>query len=382
MKKTLAILTVCALMLCACGVQPDRQSHAPSITEALFEAKTPYIGDASALSEIINLLGGIPGAEDGSIEIKSDEEPYGLIRRFSGDMADEEVLTYQAAIMMCLVDNMDFVTYEFSDGELTFTREQFTDILGEPLSGFAQSIEKFEELRKTDFGSDSGDDFIALVGKTIIEYNRGMYQDGECSGEGHVIYDVLRTDDKVEVFAIASYGEYGFQNGNFVKISGSGVIPTKITYTPEYSFVAYEVPKDGSLYEESLKELFPEPLWDMALEIDAYDITICREQERAYAQTYLEEIGRSAVVGDYSDFEYNIPDIAADASNALLEDYSAYPYWIGTEEKIENGVRVVYETAWESANGTDGTVTYKKYNYDDKKVIEEKAVTVKDGKLQ
>ena len=71
-----------------------------------------------------------------------------------------------------------------------------------------------------------------------------------------------------------------------------------------------------------------------------------------------------------------------EASNTLIDLYYDYPYWIGTEEKIENGVRCVYEKKWQSSGGGDGTVTYLKYEYGSEKVLEKTVIEVKKGKIK
>lgn len=55
---------------------------------------------------------------------------------------------------------------------------------------------------------------------------------------------------------------------------------------------------------------------------------------------------------------------------------------VGTEEKIENGVRCVYEKKWQSSGGGDGTVTYLKYEYGSEKVLEKTVIEVKKGKIK
>ena len=70
----------------------------------------------------------------------------------------------------------------------------------------------------------------------------------------------------------------------------------------------------------------------------------------------------------------------AQASNELLKQYGEYPYWVGNTEKIENGVRYVYQTDWKSEGNGDGTVTYTKsvYNGD---VVEKAVISIKNGKM-
>lgn len=206
------------------------------------------------------------------------------------------------------------------------------------------------------------------VGRAIIEFNNSLYLTGECAAEGHEILRSEKDENKTVCFVLASYGEYSFENGNFTKTSGSGMIPAKIVLDKDMSLVSLEMPEDGAGYGESLKKLFPEDLLYTVFEKEAsssYYNTLA-EQEHVYAKAYLEKIGRDAPIGEYADFEHILPDMNVSASNALIDLYSDYPMWIGTEEKIENGVRYVYETQWEPSGKNDGSgiITYRKYNYE------------------
>ena len=72
------------------------------------------------------------------------------------------------------------------------------------------------------------------VGKAILE-GSGLYAKGETATEGHIILDTVRDNGLIKVYAIASYGEFGFENGVFTKVSGSGAIPTVITFSRSFT---------------------------------------------------------------------------------------------------------------------------------------------------
>ena len=92
----------------------------------------------------------------------------------------------------------------------------------------------------------------------------------------------------------------------------------------------------------------------------------------------MRKIGRKAEIGDYADFEYVLlteAGVSVEASNRLLEyekDLGSYPNWIGSLEKIEDGVRYVYRKDADKENGkviltkaeyTTGTVV-EQYEFD------------------
>ena len=216
-----------------------------------------------------------------------------------------------------------------------------------------------------------------LVSQVLLDQASSGYLEGECAAEGHIILDTVQEGEFWKIYTLASVGQYGFCTGHFEKLSGSGAIPTMITIGQEengeyYCHGIWE-PMDGNLYEDSIKETFPKRLWNKALKADEKYGEL-REQEEAYAQAYLESIGREAPIGDYGDFEHPLfteNGMSVEVSNALIamERLGYFPMFIGNQEKIEDGVRYVYETAWENEGNGVGTATYTKYAYDSGEIV-------------
>lgn len=217
-----------------------------------------------------------------------------------------------------------------------------------------------------------------LVSQVLLDQASSGYMEGECAAEGHIILDTVREDDVWQVYTLASVGQYGFCTGHFEKISGSGAIPTMFTIGQDENgnYVCDEIwePEDGSYYADSIKETFPRKLWNKAL--NAHErYGELQEQEEAYAQAYLESIGREAPIGDYGDFEHPLfteNGMSVEVSNALLTIEKLYPFpmHIGNVERIEDGVRYVYETAWNHQGEGVGTAIYTKYEYDTNQVVQ------------
>ncbi len=230
-------------------------------------------------------------------------------------------------------------------------------------------------------------DLESAVKVGILNFNSTLYSKGECVAEGHIILgsEVKNTNasKEEECYALVSYGEYGFENGIFTKVSGSGAIPTKLTFSindkGEYSLVEYEQAQDGSLYESSIREMFPKDIAERALHCTDEDRTNLQVQEEVYAQEYLAGVRSDAKI--QQNVAKDLANMNVEVSNTLLELFNGYPYWIGTEEKIENDVRYVYEKQWEDKGNGDGTVTFKKYEYETKKVVNETVIEVKNGEL-
>ena len=221
------------------------------------------------------------------------------------------------------------------------------------------------------------------VSAAILAESQGRYLDGETIGEGHIILGSKEENNEIIVYALTMYGEYGFQDNNFVKVSGSGVIPAviRINDKNKESFSsAIEWPKDGSGYIESIKEMFPEQYYDRVLSIKDEDRHVLEAMEEQYARNYLAQIGRQANIGDYGDFEHPLLThlgVSVQVSNKLLEkNYSNYPMWVGNQEKIEDGITYVYQMDYDK---DEKQIVLSKYNYETKAVVEKIVIDALTG---
>lgn len=220
------------------------------------------------------------------------------------------------------------------------------------------------------------DDLESTVTQILLDQTSSGYLEGECAAEGHLILDTVPEGDQTQVYLLASVGQYGFCSGHFEKISGSGAIPTRITLAQDehggYTLAGYWVPEDGSYYTDSIKETFPAALRYQALHAhDRYSKLAAQEQ--VYAQAYLDSIGREAPIGEYGDFDHPLATdqgMSVEVSNNLMALRWDFPYFLGNVEQVEDGVRYVYETAWDSDGSGTGTATFTKYEYDTNKVVQ------------
>jgi hypothetical protein len=208
------------------------------------------------------------------------------------------------------------------------------------------------------------------VGQALLASAADEYDPAECSGEGHIIMGYDTTGSAVKAYVLTMCGQYAFQDGNLVKSSGSGVIPAVMTFTDKdgaLTSTGIKYLDDGDLYASSIKEMFPQKYQTRVLNPADADEKTLTAQEQAYAAAYLKTIGREAKIGGYGDFPHTLPDIPVQASNNLLsfEDENGYPMWLGNQEKVENGVRYVYEKKWDKSAGE---IVYTKYEYGTDKV--------------
>lgn len=136
-------------------------------TTALWNARTKYIGDNSAVGNIISLLQFPEGVAYDSFELHTSESPYAVtvkfktdteIRNFYSGADNQSPFQINALIMFSLIENAEYITFSLNDGIYDPYSIQYTDdmakmILGdnyrkdsENLDGFRSQIEKLQEL--------------------------------------------------------------------------------------------------------------------------------------------------------------------------------------------------------------------------------------------
>jgi len=222
------------------------------------------------------------------------------------------------------------------------------------------------------------------VSAFLLEDNKDGYHPGECCGEGHLILGTEEKDGETVVYLLTMYGEYGFANDKFIKVSGSGVIPAVMILEKNeegYKGKSVRYPDDGAYYEKSIKEMFPSQYHEATLETAHTFYDELDSQEKQYAREYLEKIGREAEVCDYADLDTRVLTscgVPVETSNMLINhpDLAGYPLYVGKEERIESGERVVYEVSVDEA-ATE--ITYCKYSYDNPSDIKENFIFDKYG---
>ena len=220
-----------------------------------------------------------------------------------------------------------------------------------------------------------------FVGDALLaEAADSLVPDAECAAEGHLIMASEYHGEILTVYALTSTGGYGFLNGNFVKVSGTGVIPAVFTFSipeesdAEPSLLSITYPLDGDLYADSVREMIPSGYVSRALNPTEEDAGLLCDQEQAYARAYLEEIDREAQVGEYGDFPTALLTdlgVSVEVSNKVLELQGnlleGWPLGVGTCEHIVDGTRYVYEMAYERG---DDFITFTRTAYDTGEVVE------------
>jgi len=223
-----------------------------------------------------------------------------------------------------------------------------------------------------------------------VKGRKTAYGQGEVATEGHIILDSENMNGQVKVYTISSFGAFGFENGIFTKVSGSGAIPTVITFTKQengtYLLAEYQEPMDGAMLTESTKKLFPPKLHERVLSAGK-DYEALRDQQEAQAKAYLQSIGRVAQVSE-GHVPKTLAKIDVEASNKLFTELNKYnrflndcPYWLGTREQLENGVRYIYETSQSKTEDGFDLITFQKKK-EDSAIVQEAKYKIVGGDPQ
>ena len=251
----------------------------------------------------------------------------------------------------------------------------------EPAETEEAAVETTEEIQTEEPGflkATTEDEAVALA---LLDVAWSGYQSGECAAEGHAILGSLPGEEEntVVVYAQCSVGNYGFVNDNFEEVSGSGAIPSRLTFTRDedgaLTLTDFWQAEDGSRYADSIRETFPADLVGLALDTESFYPDL-QKQKEAYARAYLEELGREAEIGEFGDFDHPLATdqgMSVEVSNALLEleELQDYPFFLGSEERLEDGVRWVYSNQWAPGETEgEGFASYTKTNYDTGEVAE------------
>ncbi len=221
----------------------------------------------------------------------------------------------------------------------------------------------------------SDDDLSAIVGEAVLSDNENGYYPGECSGEGHRILGSRVRGRKLTVYALTMFGYYGFENDMLVKVSGSGIIPAVLTFEKnggDYRLLKVEYPDDGNEYAKSLFRMFPLRYIPAVFEPGRSVYEDLEAQEKRYAEEYLKSIGRDVPVGEFRDIEAVLLTdlgVSVSVSNKLSCDrrLSKYPFWIGTAETLEDGIRYIRSLSYDEEAGL---IEYKTCEWESGKTVE------------
>lgn len=233
-------------------------------------------------------------------------------------------------------------------------------------------------------------DLDQAISKAIIDnYVKDWYGvdfSGELNVESHIILGKKENEDSVEVYLMATYGAYSFENDVFTMTGGSSNIPMRIKFSKVkegeflttkagYYYLESEEAQDGALYKDSVLKMFPSKYAKKALNVD-YTEQLLKDINKQ-AEYYVKSIGRKCeVTSEYIEHDY-IKELAL-VDRADMEELFDYPDWIGTRELIINNKRYVYKTQYDKFSKI---IIFTKYD-ENKDVLEFNQYKINGNKLE
>ncbi|ANU27037.1 DUF4825 domain-containing protein [Planococcus versutus] len=146
MLKFMTFLFVVTLIVSGCNTKKE---------EDLFNFKGSHVGDNSAVINIVSQLKGATYSKD--FELKTTEEPYGIILNYDwsdSEMNYKKTSIYNATFLFALIENLDWVTFNFDNQPYKITRESLQNWYGENLNEL-ENESKTEKLIQRHLEDDS-----------------------------------------------------------------------------------------------------------------------------------------------------------------------------------------------------------------------------------
>lgn len=124
--------------------------------EYIYENRTPFVGNASKVSNLTNNL--YYAKDENWISLKTENKPYEIIVNYpripqellrSGSISITDKMLKNASVMFSLIDNVDKITFVFNDKDeiytFSFERKFFNNIMGEDIRNYCTTYEKFRK---------------------------------------------------------------------------------------------------------------------------------------------------------------------------------------------------------------------------------------------
>lgn len=156
---SIAIVVIVALITATCLTNPVAKSYTKinkSNVEKLYEYKTQYVGAAYKVGNLTDYLNYSQYKKGFSLQTES--EPYGITINYNikpGILSQNGVIKVNnsmlenAAIIFCLVNNVDTVTFNFDEEgkvySFQFKRELFKNVFSRDIREYSSSLKTFKE---------------------------------------------------------------------------------------------------------------------------------------------------------------------------------------------------------------------------------------------
>ncbi len=396
------VMIVVIIILNLSGKAKERDAEAieamaNDTNRKLYALKETELTNKSDIDKIIALTQFyVHDADIEKIDIVKTDDHDGvqiyLVKKTNFDVQTEE-LKQQANITLLLVPDLEYVEYQLN-GKTHRTWRQFGEESGGNIfvvpsdAELKQHVEdgyKFQAYMDEIRPLYTGQGLSEAIGKYLSANSTQSDPNAEFCTTAHNIISAIAKDGKYEVYALVSYGEYRFMNGNLVRLTELNVKPTVFTFVKNskeyYDFVHADFPTFASDTEDAVRKMYIRTTAENVMKNMEIFKTGLLTQEKEAAEKYLKAIGRNAVVGTRSDFTFDSIEsqgVSEEAAGKILADQKLllYPMWIGNQEFVQDGVRYVYETSY---NKSDDTLLFRKIDYLTKKNLEEWKVSAATG---
>lgn len=141
MKKMLKLLS-CSLLVISVASGCNTKTN----EEDMFQYKNAYVGDNSAVINIVNHS--MQSDNFRGLELITKETPYGIILNYDGSESeknDKKTVIYNATYLFALIQNAEWITFNFKHQEYKITKDALIEWYGEDFSTF-QSEEELKTL--------------------------------------------------------------------------------------------------------------------------------------------------------------------------------------------------------------------------------------------
>ena len=127
--KFLSLSLLVILIVSGCNTNNEK--------EDLFKFKDSFVGDNSAVGNIVNQLQGAEHFK--GFELKTKEKPNGIILNYEWSDLEQnykKTAVYNATFLFTLVQNLEWVNFNFANQEYKITKENLQNWYGEDFSEF------------------------------------------------------------------------------------------------------------------------------------------------------------------------------------------------------------------------------------------------------
>ncbi|MBM7602484.1 hypothetical protein JOC75_000454 [Metabacillus crassostreae] len=102
----------------------------------IFQYKNSYVGDNSAVSDILNFLPSKNQLE--GFELETKEKPYGIIIHYHLEIEEgyEQTVLYNSTYLFSLIQNAELIKFDFEGMEYEMTKEKLEKWYGRDLNEF------------------------------------------------------------------------------------------------------------------------------------------------------------------------------------------------------------------------------------------------------